>query len=90
MEDNKNILERWFEFREEELESGLTKEDKNYMYDFERCTNTILEIVNGEIYNSVRKELDKLEEDILRSMEHFNKKYYIAGFMDALEMLLKI
>ncbi len=90
MEDNKNILERWFEFREEELESGLTKEDKNYMYDFERCTNTILEIVNGEIYNSVRKELDKLEEQILRSMEHFNKKYYIAGFMDALEMLLKI
>ena len=90
MEDNKNILDKWFEFREEELESGLTREDKNHIYDFEKCTNAILEIVDREIYNYVRKELNKLEEQILRSMEHFNKKYYMAGFMDALEILLKI
>lgn len=72
------------------LESGLTKEEKNYMYDFERCTNNILEIVDSEIYDYIRKELDKLEEQILRSMEHFNKKYYMVGFMDALEIILKI
>lgn len=70
MEKKKNLFEKWLEFREEELECELSKEDKKHMYDF------------------AKKELDKLEEDVLDSMEHFNRKYYMAGFSDALEIIL--
>lgn len=42
------------------------------------------------MYELAKKELDKLEEDILDSIGYFNNKYYIAGFMDALEIILKM
>lgn len=90
MEEKKDLLEKWLEFREEELESGLSKEDKKHMYDFKKCTDIFLNCVDGNKYDLARKELDKLEEDILDSMEHFNKKYYMAGFSDALEIILKM
>lgn len=90
MEEKKNLLEKWLEFREEELECGLNKEDKNHMYDFEKCADMVLNCVDGEMYEFAKKELDKLEEEILDSMEYFNKKYYMTGFMDALEIILKV
>ena len=90
MEKKKNVLERWLEFREEELECGLSKEDKKHMYDFEKCADMVLNCVDGEMYDFAKKELDKLEEDVLDSLQHFNKKYYMAGFSDALEIILKM
>mgnify|MGYP001026097786 CR=1 FL=1 len=90
MEEKKDLLEKWLEFREEELESGLDKEDKKHMYDFEKCTDMVLNYVNGDMYNFAKKELDKLESDVLDSMGYFNRKYYIAGFNDALEIILKM
>lgn len=90
MEDEKNVLEKWLEFREEELETGLSKEDKKHMYDFEKCADMVLNCVDGDMYNFVKKELDKLEENILDSIGHFNRKYYMAGFNDALEIILKM
>lgn len=90
MEEKKNLLEKWLEFREEELETGLSKEDKKHMYDFEKCANMVLNYVNGDMYNFAKKELDKLESDVLDSMGYFNRKYYMAGFSDALEIILKM
>lgn len=88
MEDEKNVLEKWLKFREEELECRLSKEDKKHMYDFEKCADMVLNCVDGDMYSFTKKELDKLEEDILDSMAHFNRKYYMAGFSDALEIIL--
>ena len=88
MEEKENLLEKWLEFREEELESGLSKEDKKHMYYFEKCADMVLNCIDGDMYNFAKKELDKLEENILDSMGHFNRKYYMAGFSDALEIIL--
>ena len=71
MEEKKDLLEKWLEFREEELETGLSKEDKKHMYDFEKCTDMVLNCIDGDMYNFAKKELDKLEENILDSMGHF-------------------
>ncbi len=90
MEVEKNVLEKWLEFREEELECGLSKEDKKHMYDFEKCADMVLNCVDGDMYNFVKKELDKLESDVLDSMVHFNRKYYMAGFNGAFEIILKM
>lgn len=81
------MLERWLEFREEELET-LSSDDKKHMYDFEKCTDLLLNCVGGDMYDFAKKELDKLAEDVLDSMGHFNKKYYMTGFSDALEIIL--
>lgn len=88
MGEKKNLLEKWFQVREEELECGLNKEDKKHMYDFEKCADMVLNCVDGEMYDFAKKELNKLEEDILDSIGHFNRKYYMAGFSDALEIIL--
>ena len=49
MEVEKNVLEKWLEFREEELET-LSDDDKKHIFDFENCVDMILNCVNGEIY----------------------------------------
>lgn len=87
MEEKKNLLEKWLEFREDELET-LSSDDKKHMFNFEKCVDMILNCVDGEIHDSFKKELDKLESDVLDSIEHFNRKYYMAGFSDALEIIL--
>ena len=89
MEEKRNLLEKWLEFREDELET-LSDNDKKHMYDFEKCADMVLNCVDGEMYDFAKKELDKLEEDILDSLQHFNKKYYMAGFSDVLEIILKM
>lgn len=89
MEEKKNLLEKWLEFREDELET-LTGDDKKYMFDFESCIDMILNCIDGKMYDSVKKELDKLESDVLDSLKHFNRKYYMAGFSDALDIILKM
>lgn len=90
MEEKKNVLEKWVEFREKELECKLSKEDKKHMYNFEKCADIVLNCVDGGMYDFAKKELDKLEEEVLDNMEYFNRKYYMAGFMDALEIILKM
>lgn len=89
MEENKNVLDKWFEFREAELES-LTGDDKEHLYYFEKHTDAVLNCVDGEMYEFAKEELDKLEQEILDSTEHFNKKYYMAGFRDAVGILWRM
>lgn len=49
MEENKNVLDKWFYFREEELES-LSGDDKEYSYYFEKYEDTILNCLDSEMY----------------------------------------
>ena len=60
------------------------------MYDFEKCADMVLNCVDVDIYNFVKQELDKLKMDVLDIMEHFYRNYYMAGFSDALEIILKM
>ena len=60
MEDNKNVFNKWFEFRVEELET-LNGDDKKHLYYFEKHEEAILNCVDGEMYEFAKEELDKLE-----------------------------
>lgn len=82
MEENKNVLDKWFEFREEELET-LTGDDKKHLYYFEKHAEVVLNCVDAEMYDFAKEELNELELEILDSTEHFNRKYYMASFRDA-------
>lgn len=89
MEENKNVLDKWFEFREDELEN-LTGDDKEHLYYFEKHADVVLNCVDGEMYDFAKEELNKLEKEILDSTEYFNRKYYMAGFRDAMEIFWRM
>lgn len=90
MEDKKNVINKWFEFREEELETNLSQEDKKYSYYFEEHRNVILNCANKELYDLINGELDKLQEDVVKSLMYFNRKYYMAGFIDVAGIIGRI
>lgn len=90
MEKEKNVLEKWFEFSQEELETELSEEDKSHLYDFEKSVKAVLTYLDGEAYQFVKEKLDKLEKEILDNSYYFNRKYYMIGFMDVLEIILKV
>lgn len=87
MKNNKNVLNKWFEYREEELETNLSQEDKKYAYYFEKHRNAILNCVNKEVSELINSELDKLQEDVVKSLMYFNRKYYMGGFRDAVGII---
>ena len=61
MEDKKNLLEKWLEVREEELECGLSKEDKKHIFDrFYRCDKSRTKKGHYGLGLSVAKELVSL------------------------------
>lgn len=88
MDDYENLLDKWFQFREEELESNLNEEDKKYSYCFVEHRNNILNCIGEEIQNLVNNELDKLERQVMNSIDYFNKKYYVTGFKDVINLIL--
>ena len=90
MKKNRNILDEWFSIIEENLECNLNEEDKQYSYSFENYEDSLLELVNKDSFKLAKNYLDNLEEEIFDSMKHFNKKYYFAGFLDAINIIFKI
>lgn len=90
MEVNKNVLDRWFELREEELESKLSNEDKKHLYFFDEHKEQILSCVDSKRKIFAEKEWDRLQKDVLSSLAYFNRKYYMAGFRDVLGIMLKL
>lgn len=89
MNNYEKLLDKWFQFREEELESNLNEEDKKYSYCFDEHRNNILNCIGEERQNLVNNELDKLERQAMNSMDYFNKKYYITGFNDAINLIVR-
>ena len=90
MKKNRNILDEWFSVIEENLECNLNEEDRQYSYSFENYEDSLLELVNKDSFKLAKNYLDNLEEEIFDSMKHFNKKYYFAGFLDAINIIFKI
>lgn len=90
MKKNRNILDEWFSIIEENLECNLNEEDKQYSYSFENYEDALLELVNANSFKLAKNYLDNLEEEIFDSMKHFNKKYYFAGFLDAINIIFRI
>ncbi len=50
MEEKKNLLAKWLEFREDELET-LSSDDKKHMFNFENCVDMILNCVDRDMYD---------------------------------------
>lgn len=84
--ESENLLKEWLEFREEDL-CHMEEEDKKYMINFDDYSKKIVNNVTKESYNYVSKKLEFLYDDFINYCSHWNDKYYIAGFSDAIKLL---
>ena len=82
-----NLMNEWLKFREEEI-STLTKEDKKYLPHFEERIPTILEYVLPDKKDFINATLDDMWNSIMDYSDHWNKKYYMAGFSDGISLII--
>ena len=86
-EESENLLKKWLEFREEDL-CHMDEDDKRYLINFDDYSQKILNNVTGENYNYVSKKLEFMYDDFMNYCAHWNDKYYMTGFSDAIKLLV--
>ena len=85
--ESENLLKEWLEFREEDL-CHIEEEDKKYMINFDDYSEKILKNVTNESYNYVSKKLEFMYDDFNDYCTHWNNKYYMNGFSDAIKLII--
>lgn len=58
------------------------------MINFDDYSEKILNNVTGESYNYVSKKLELMYDDFIDYTAHWNDKYYMAGFGDAIKLIV--
>ena len=87
-EESENLLEKWLEFREEEL-SRMDENDQKHLINFDDYCKKILKNTTNEGYNYVSKQLEFMHDDFIDYCSHWNDKYYMTGFSDAVKLIIK-
>lgn len=87
--ESENLLKEWLEFREEEL-SRMEEEDKKHLLNFDDYSKKILKNTTKEGYNYVSKQLEFMHDDFIDYCSHWNDKYYMAGFSDAIRLIISV
>lgn len=85
--ESENLLKECSEFREEDL-CHMEGEDKKYTIKFDDYSNNILNNVTNGSYNYVSKKLELMYDDFMDYTTHWNDRYYMAGFSDAIKLIV--
>lgn len=85
--ESENLLKEWLEFREEDL-CHMGEEDKKYLLNFDDYCEKILKNTSKESYNYVSKKLEFMYDDFMNYCAHWNDKYYMSGFSDAIKFII--
>lgn len=86
--ESENLLKEWLDFRGEEL-SHMDENDKKHLINFDDYSEKLLNNVTGESYNYVSKKLELMYDDFMDYTAHWNDKYYMNGFRDAINLIIK-
>lgn len=82
-----NLMNEWMLFRDESL-CKLLPEDKEHIINFNKFFDNILKNVSPSNKKYVKKQLNKLNENYLDYIGHWNEKYYKSGFGDCLNLVI--
>lgn len=82
-----DLINEWFDFREEEL-SILSFEDKKHIVYFDEHSEKILHNVPNINKKFVKNQLFELDSEFADYTSYWNKKYYKNGFKDAFRLFL--
>lgn len=86
LKEDKNILDKWLEFRAEEL-AIIDAKDKNHLPHIDKYTKNILDNTSNENRTYISNELEKLSDELLSYSSYFMDKYYKYGFRDCLTLI---
>ncbi len=91
MKENENILNRFFNLRQEDLIDEMGKDRENLKHLLKQINiSQIDDIIDGlpKEYNYIKNELYQKIENLIGDYEikmaYYNKKYYKQGFYDAI------
>lgn len=87
-EVNDDILKDWLLFREDEIASLKTDEDKKHWIYFDEISEKILKNVPKENKVYVQEQLNELDDNFLDYLGYWNEKYYRTGFCDGMELII--
>lgn len=66
----------------------ITKEDKEHEIFIDEISKKILKNVHKQNKKYVKKQLEKLDENILDYICYWNEKFYRNGFVDGVQMIV--
>lgn len=87
LKEDKNILDKWLEFRAEDL-AMIDAKDKKHFPHIDKYTKNILDNTSNENRTYISNELEKLSDELLSYSSYFMDKYYKYGFKDCLNLIL--
>ncbi len=92
MELNKNkmkeLIDSWYEFRDEEISTLTCEEDRNHHIYIDEIFEKVLRNVPDTNKKYVKKQLEQLDHNVLDYICYWNKKNYLNGFQDAMNLIL--
>ena len=88
-EENENLLEKWLEFREEDLCRLTCDEDRKHHIYFEEINERILKCVPENNKKYVQKQLSSLDKNFMNYIAYWNEKYYKNGVRDAIQIIIE-
>lgn len=83
-----DILRDWLTCREDCLLGYITKDDKDHEISIDEISEKILKNVPKQNKKYVKKQLEKLDENILDYLCYWNEKFYRNGFVDGVQMII--
>ena len=87
-EVNDDILKDWLLFREDEIASLKTDEDKKHWIYFDEISERILKNVPKQNQKYAKNQLDRLDKNFMDYICYWNEKYYRNGFCDGVELIM--
>ena len=87
-EVNDDILKDWLLFREDEIASLKTDEDKKHWIYFDEISERILKNVPKQYQKYAKNQLDRLDKNFMDYICYWNEKYYRNGFCDGVELII--
>ena len=87
-EVNVDILKDWLLFREDEIASLKTDEDKKHWIYFDEISERILKNVPKQNQKYAKNQLDRLDKNFMDYICYWNEKYYRNGFCDGVELII--
>lgn len=86
--NNYDVLKEWINFREEDLLSYTSDQDKAHNICFEEISANILRNVPNKNKKYVEKQLELLDKNFMDHLSYWNEKYYRNGFVDGSQLVM--
>ncbi len=85
--DKNKLINEWMDFREESI-SILNSDDRKHIINFDEHSQKILKNVKQHNKKYIKSELLELDNEYSDYASYWNRKYYLQGFKDAMEIFL--